>query len=691
MFSKQEILEYLSKNKKASYLEIAKALKINKNKNKEFSKYLSNLKKEGDIFFSFKNNYYYVPKFIGTYEVEIKTNINNKLFCFIDLNNQSIKVSIFDNSLHVLKNDLVSVNVYQEIDGEFYTGIIREIIKRKNEFIYVQVDDNLNILPLFFNQEIKLKINNKDKLKPNTFAKLKINKIEKDNLILDFDETLNDLNKPYADIDLIVDYFNVKKNFDNETINESLKIEDEVKNVKDFNRIDLTEKMIVTIDGEKTKDFDDAISVTKNEDGTYLLGVHIADVAYYVQENSSLDLEARQRGTSIYLINKVIPMLPEKLSNGICSLNPNVKRFTLTLEAKIDKNGFTLDHKIYPSMIESKYRLTYNQVANMENENFIKENKDLYSMLKHAYELSEILSRKKENEGYIDFEIEEPIIELDPKSGKTIAIKNRQRLSSEILIENFMVFANETVSKTIADLQIPSIYRVHEAPSIEKIDSLKSFLKAIGINDVKVKESDDPKDFQETVNELKKERFDNLVKMSLLRTMQKAEYSINNIGHFGLASHYYSHFTSPIRRYPDLLLHRIIWEVLIKKNHDYSIKRKELIDAIAKHSSKTEVVATDLERKTNDIKKAEFYESKINEIKEATIVSIVKFGMFVEFDDSTNSLIHISTITNNKDYEISNDLCRLMVNNKIYQVGQKIKVKITKISKFDGKIDSVLI
>ena len=492
------------------------------------------------------------------------------------------------------------------------------------------MDENLDIKPLFFNQDFEFQYDKKS-LEANTYVKFKIEKINRNSISLRLVKKLFSTNQPYADIDLIIEHANVDDFFSNEVIEESKLIPDEVENIDDFNRVDLTNQLIVTIDGEKTKDFDDAISVKKKDENIYVLGVHIADVAYYVKEDSQLDKEALRRGTSIYLIDKVIPMLPEKLSNGICSLNPNVNRFTLSLEVEIDKDGNILNKKIFPSLICSKYRLTYNQVANMENDLIIKNDSNLFNMLKNAYELSDILSKKKNEEGYIDFEIEEPIIELDPITKKAIAIKNRIRLSSEILIENFMVLANEVVSKTIADLQIPSIYRIHEAPDQEKIDNLKTFIKLLGIN-AKVKITKDPKDFQKTILDIKKYRFDNLIKMFLLRTMQKAKYSSDNIGHFGLASKYYSHFTSPIRRYPDLLLHRIIWEVLIKKNKNYSIKNKDKIEMIAKQSFDSEVKAVDLERKVYDVKKAEFYESKINNVEEATIASIHKFGMFVEFE-----------------------------------------------------------
>ncbi|WP_022935255.1 ribonuclease R [Mesomycoplasma moatsii] len=691
MFSKNEVIDYLLKTKRSSFLNIVKFLKIKAKDNQNFSKFLNELKNNGEIAYSRKNDDYFVPKLIGNFNSTLKINLKGSKFCFVNLENKEIKVLVFNDKLNLLKDDEININVYKDLDDDFYFGIPISVIKRKNEIIYAEIDENLELKPIYFSQNFIFKYD-KSLLKPRTFAKFKIEKYTKDILFLKLIKILSSIDKPYADIDLIVDYSNIEKDFNNLIIEETNKIPDEVENVNDFNRVDLTNQLIVTIDGEKTKDFDDAISVEKTSNNTYILGVHIADVAYYVKENSQIDLEARNRGTSIYLIDRVIPMLPEKLSNGICSLNPNVRRFTISVIAEIDVNGKILSKKLFPSMIESKYRLTYNQVANLDQNEIIKNNSKLYKMLIEAYELSEIIGKNKTAEGYIDFEIEEPIIELDKVTGKAIAIKSKERLSSEILIENFMVFANEVVSKMISDLKIPSIYRVHEAPDHEKIENLKSFIKILGIHDIRINQSDDPKVFQNMVNSLKKQRFDNLIKMALLRTMQKAKYSSYNIGHFGLASKYYSHFTSPIRRYPDLLLHRIIWEVLFKKNKKYSIDKESQIESIANNSSKLEIRAIDLERKVNDIKKAEFYSTLINQVKEAIIVSIQKFGMFIEFDDSTNSLVHISTIVADyKDYEISNDLCQLILKNKIYKIGQKVKAKILSVNKLEGKIDSIII
>ena len=691
----QKILEYLKNKKSSSFLDIVKFLNINPKYNRAFSDYLFQLKSNGTIAFSKKRNQYFIPKFIGNFDVELKVTGQGKYFAFAKLNdNLDIKVIIFNNHLNALKDDNININVYQDIDDpNFYFAIEVKINHRKTKFIYAEIDDNLDLKIISNNLNNYQIIYDKSSLEKNTYARFKIDKIEQNNIYLLIDKVLESISKPYSDINLLVDISGIKQTFSNEVLQEADLIPDQAKITNEFNRINLTSKLIVTIDGEKTKDFDDAILVEKNNEN-YILYVSIADVAYYVKEDSQIDLEARNRGCSVYLIDKVIPMLPEKLSNGICSLNPNENRYAITLEAEINKQGHIINKKIYPSIIKSKYRLTYNQVANKENDEIIKNDSELLNMLTIAYELSDIIGNNKYQEGYIDFEIEEPVIELDKTTGNVIAIKKRERLSSEILIENFMVFANEVVSKTIADLKVPSIYRIHECPDVEKVQNLNLFISSILPQEhYQLKQSNNPRDFQKFVNQIKEKRFDNLVKMFLLKTMQKAKYSSHNIGHFGLASQYYSHFTSPIRRYPDLLLHRIIWEVIFKGNKHYSEKKSHEIDQIALSSSNAEVIAVDLERKVMDMKKAEYYKNFVDKEISATIVSIQKFGFFVDLGDTSNALVHISTLEDAENYKISDDYYSLSneSKNKTFKIGQKVTIKIDSVAKLEGKINAFVI
>lgn len=691
MFDKDRIINVIKTNRNPSFHTLVKKMNISYQNNKSFSVFLNQMKKDGLIAFSKKQNFFYIPEFVGNFSSEISIRNNNDFgFVTFEQDNETKRAIIFSDYLkHSINGDLVNFNVYKDFDYDLqYFAIVKKIEKRKNKYLYGTINNDLVFEPINFSNKFIFKFDNKE-VKKNTYVKFEIKTVIKNDIYLELVKTISEIDIPYADVDLIIESANVDQVFNEKVIEEAKLIPEVVDDIKKDNRTDLTNELIVTIDGEKTKDFDDAISVQKTQNKTYVLGVHIADVAYYVKEGSEIDKQALSRATSIYLINKVIPMLPEKLSNGICSLNPNVNRYTLTLEAEIDEKGNVLKSKIFPSCINSKYRLTYNQVENYKTDLTIQKDNKLVKMIENAYELSNILSKVKENQGYIDFEIEEPLIELD-ENGKTKSIKSKQRLNSEILIENFMVLANEQVSKTISDLKIPSIYRVHEAPNEEKFMSLEEVIKTLKLKDIKITHSDNPKVFANTVREIKKQRFDNFIKITLLRTMQKAKYSSNNIGHFGLASEFYSHFTSPIRRYPDLALHRIIWEIIINKNQNYLKDLEGKIDLIAKISSQKEEEAVSVERKVNDVKKSEFYQSKMNVTLEGIIVSVQKFGIFVEFEDKTDVFVHSSNLIG-ENCSLNDKGTQIVCQNINYELGQKIKVKIISINKLEGKIDAKVV
>lgn len=690
MIDQNQLINFIKNNNHASFFQIVKKFNVKPNQNKKFTLFLNELKKQGIIRFSKKINGFYIPVLIASGITTIR--IINKDYGFINyqFNDEEIRAIVFKENFNTaIDGDEVKFKIFKDFEKpNLFFGIIEKIISRKHKYIYGYIDDKYDFIPVSFSKTLDF-IFPKDNLKKNVFVKYEIEKIENDKMFLQLIESYQNINEPFADINFIVKTMNIEECFNSEVIKESNLIPDEINGKTSDGRVDLTNLFVVTIDGEKTKDFDDAISVIKTEKNTYILGVHIADVAHYVKNNSAIDKQALERGTSIYLLNKVIPMLPEKLSNGICSLNPNVDRYTLTLESEIDSYGNVIWTKLYPSTINSKYRLTYNQVHNYKKDDEINKNIELKIMIENAYELSNILLKVKKEEGYIDFEIKDPIIELDEEN-KVKNIKILERLSSEILIENFMVFANERVSEIVNQKGLTSIYRVHEAPTEEKFNNLSSVLKTIGINNLKVSISDDPKTFANLVNEIKKERFDDFIKINLLRTMQKAKYSPINIGHFGLASKFYSHFTSPIRRYPDLVLHRIIWELIFKKNKDFEKEIKNKINYIANQSSIKEEEAVIVERKVNDIKKSEFYISKIGNVLKGTIVSIKKFGLFVEFADKVDALVSTSNISNNicvvneKETEI---ICGI----KKYKLGDVIEVEIIGISKMEGKIDAKIV
>ncbi|MGL4342993.1 MAG: ribonuclease R [Metamycoplasmataceae bacterium] len=679
-----DLKSFLEKNEDngTSYLELVKKFNVPVKSNKDFSSFLFELVKKNIIDRDRNNNYYFL-KLIGN--VETKIIITSKGFGLVEYKNEKFFISKHDLK-YSLNGDIVSANIYSY--GRYSKAIVNKVIKRnrdkliglifseKNEIHFKILNDNLNNKINVINYSVEYL---------DHFVEVKIKDIFVDSISVEIIKDLGDKNIPYSDINLFINASNVSSIFDKHVEDEAKEIPATVEKL-DEGRIDLRSKLIVTIDGEKTKDFDDAIFVEENDD-FFTIGIYIADVAYYVKDGSYIDLEAKKRGTSIYLIDKVIPMLPEILSNGICSLNPNVDRNVLALEVKMNKLGQIISSKTFPALINSKFRLTYNEVNNYDH-NWIAHEKELSMMLKKAFDASNIILKNKLKNGYIDFEIQEPQISLD-ENGKTNKISIRERGESEKMIENFMVLANEVIAKKIFDKKLPSLYRVHEYPSEEKINELQKIINFLKIP-IQLPRIENKKSFYDAISEFKKYRFDDLVKISLLRTMQKAKYSSNNIGHFGLASEYYSHFTSPIRRYPDLIIHRIIRELLFKNNHLYLESLKKSIENIANLTSEAEEQATNLERKITGMKLAQFYENKINQSFYSTIVSIKRFGFFVEFEDKVSALVAIENLIDGP-YEINKDETILFnKNNKKYNLGQKVKVRIINVDYLRQRIDAIV-
>lgn len=684
-----ELKDFIAEHLEVKFIDIAKKFRIPVDQNKNLTIFLNSKIKKGIIMQNIRKNFV-VPDVIERLITTIK--INPRGFGFIDIPDKD-SVFISPNNINTaMDGDEVEVIVMNDpVKQNSLIGSVINIIKRKTNFLYGYIKQNgeyFDFVPINTKMKNRFKFVNKELLEKDIFVKTEVQSVDNNYIYIKIIKVISKMNKPYADINFLLESMEINDSFNSATLSESKSIPSKVENITEFNRVDLRENLIVTIDGESTKDFDDAINVIKLENGNYKLGVYIADVAYYVKEDSEIDKEAFSRATSIYLIDKVIPMLPESLSNGICSLNPKVDRFVIALEMEINQYGKVIKHKIFPAIINSKYRLTYNQVENFKNDEVIKNDLNLTKMLENSYNLSNIISNKKIEEGYIDFEIEEPIIKLDD-NGITKSISVKKRKSSEILIENFMVIANETVSKIVSDLKVPSIYRVHKSPTIEKIQLFQEIINILKIN-VKIPLTHKPIVFSKAIREIKEIRFDDLIKISLLRTMQKAKYESTNIGHFGLASEYYSHFTSPIRRYPDLILHRIIWEIIFKKNFDYSKIIESKINLICSKSSEQEENAVKIERLIMDVKKSEFYESKIGSIQKGLIVSIKKFGIFVDFEDKVCGFVHITNIPNGP-YNMSNSELQLYNDNYKYTVGDIVDVKIISISKLEGKIDGIII
>lgn len=456
------------------------------------------------------------------------------------------------------------------------------------------------------------------------------------------------------------------------------------------NRVDLTNRLIVTIDGADAKDLDDAIDVEIKEDGTFHLGVHIADVSHYVTKNNLLDLEAQKRGTSVYLTDYVIPMLPHALSNGICSLNEQVLRLTMTCEMQIDANGQVIDYDIFPSYIQSARRLTYTQV----NELFEKNQSirpDIDAMLHKAKQLARILRKDMSDRGYLDLDINEAQILVDTQ-GKPTDVVLRTRGDGEKLIEDFMIKANETVASHIYYQQIPFLYRVHDRPQLKKMSLFASLIEPLGYRIKKDKTGIHPKELQQLLSRIQQPLEKDIIASLMLRSLAKAKYDTHNIGHFGLASQCYTHFTSPIRRYPDLLVHRYLKVYAQpKQNLNYDAIYQELT-AFGLSTSIQERRAIELERDVNDMKMAEFMETKIGEIFEGRVNAILKTGFFVELPNTIEGFIRYEDLGD--DYYEFDEKRMIALGNstkKMIKLGDASLIKVKAASKKTGTIDFSLV
>lgn len=444
-----------------------------------------------------------------------------------------------------------------------------------------------------------------------------------------------------------------------------------------YGREDLRDVVMVTIDGEDAKDLDDAVSLTKDEE-FYHLGVHIADVSNYVQYNSALDKEALKRGTSVYLADRVIPMLPQKLSNGICSLNAGEDRLALSCLMDIDKKGRVVSHRIVESVIHVKERMSYTNVKKIllqEDEELEKRYEELLPMFFQMKELSELLRNRRKKRGAIDFDFPESKLVLDEK-GKVVDIYPYEQNIATRLIEDFMLAANETVAEEYCMLGLPFVYRTHENPDMEKMETVLEMVHQAGIKVKKGKETISPKEVQKILKELEGMECEPFFARLILRSMKQAKYTVEDTGHFGLAAKYYCHFTSPIRRYPDLQIHRIIKETLRGKMTEAKIQHyKGILEEVARQSSAMERRAEEVERETIKMKKAEYMKQHIGEAFEGTVSGVTEWGFYVELDNTVEGLVHVNSLTDDY-YTFDKDRYCLVgdMTGRAYRMGQRVKV-----------------
>jgi len=694
---KQTILDYLKQEegKKYSIKELSKNLAFTSTDDyKELAKTINALEEQALIIANSKNKYTLIE--FTPYEKGI-LDVKDKGFGFLKIDDSD------DDDIYVPKNKIQGAMNNDHVlvlvdkspkglrkEGEVirvlarnYTHIIGTVVKRGKHFNLISDDKSI---------KMDIEIKETDLNGAKVFDKVKAlitNYAFNNRMQCRVIEVIGNINDSGVDVLSKILKHNVDPVFPEEVIQYAAQFKT-LEAAEYDNREDYRDRMIITIDGDDAKDFDDAIEVYKKDNGNYYLGVHIADVSYYVHEHSVLDQEALNRATSIYLVDRVIPMLPENLSNNLCSLMPDVDRFAMSCEMEIDSKGSVKSHRIFPSVINSKARMTYNKANDIlaGDEKLSKEYDFLGDMFQDSLELSKILNKKRNRMGSINFETDEPYIKLD-QNGKAIDVLLRERGQSERIIEEFMLIANQTVAAHVFWMELPFIYRVHEAPKAEKLEKLLTMANALGFK-VKGKSEISHKELQKLLQKVENTTSEKGMNLMMLRSMQKAIYTKENIGHFGLAFEHYTHFTSPIRRYPDLMVHRMLREYYFNNNKDTKMMMHfdQILDDVAKQSSEKERNAVMLEREVLDMKKAEYMAPFIGETFEGYISGVTSFGLYVSLPNTVEGLVHITELDDDF-YEFDEDLMFLIGRHqkKMYRLGAKVKVKLTSVNIFDGEID----
>lgn len=694
---KDSILEVLKKSDKAlSVHEIEDILGLSTvDELKNLLKDLNDLEDNLSVYRTNKNNYMLfnnshlkIGKLIGNKKGYGFVDIEGDEDVFISASNMNgaihgdrVIVEIISKKGLDLEGRIVKIvdRKFKQMVGEFYysNGIPKIKLDEQKLNIDIVIDKN-KTLGAMDGHKVLIKI--REKLHGNCY-KAEVMKI------------LGHKNDPGVDILSIVNKYGINDTFSDEVMEEVDKLPNEVSEEEMVGRRDLRNACIFTIDGDDTKDIDDAISIDILDNTNYKLGVHIADVSYYVKENSKIDEEAYDRGTSVYLADRVIPMLPHKLSNGICSLNPGVDRLAVTCEMEINHKGEVVSYDIYESVIRSKKQMTYKCVNKILEENIVPEGYEPFvDSLNKMLELSKILRAYKTKRGCIDFNIEEAKIVVNDK-GEAIDVVLRNRGVGEKMIEDFMIAANETVASCVYFMDLPFVYRVHGEPNEEKINNFLKFISILGYKvNGNIKEIT-PKEMQKLLGQLSEKKEFSILSRLLLRSMQKAVYDKNNIGHFGIASKCYTHFTSPIRRYPDTTVHRLLRTYLFKHkiDNDTIDYWNNKLPFLTEHSSNKERDSIECEREVDDMKKAEYMEKHIGEEYDGMISSIMSFGIFVELPNSVEGLIKIDDLTDDTYiFDEATFSLRGKKNKRGYRLGDNIRIKVKAANKEAKTVDFVI-
>lgn len=694
---KELILKILNDvdTRKVSMNDLKEILKISTSSDfKELVKTMNDLTKEATVIES-KGHEYSLTRY--TDFVVGHLDLKEKGFGFvIPLDTQGDDIFISRDSINGAMNlDKVLVYVSRNRSGTRPEGEIRRVIERKYTHIIgtLQYRDGMGYIisdDKTIKQNIVVRKENYNGARKFDKVRVRIvNYAYKGKIECVVTEVIGNINSKGVDIISKILKYNIDPIFSDLVIKEANRF-DKV-NKEDYDgRRDLREEKIITIDGDDSKDFDDAVIVKKLDNGNYHLGVSIADVSHYVTKGSILDQEAYKRGTSVYLPGRVVPMLPENLSNNICSLKPGVDRLTISCDMEIDNSGKVIKYEIYPSVIKSYKRMTYSKINNIfdGDKDLNNEYIDLIEMFYDMRNLAKVLKKKRDKIGSINFETDEAYIILDD-NGKAVDVIIRDRGISENIIEEFMLKANQVVAEHIHWLNLPFIYRVHDKPTAEKLHRLLTMSHALGF-DVKGKNEISNFELQKLLANVKDTPAEKGINLLMLRSMQKAIYSENNLGHYGLAFEYYTHFTSPIRRYPDLIVHRLLREYLFIGNQSTDVidYYQEYMPSIAVQASKTERTAVLLEREVVDMKKAEYITKFINKVFDGIISSVTGFGLYVTLPNTVEGLVHISELRD--DYYIYDENLMILIGerkHRIFRVGDQVQVKVMNTHISDGDID----
>jgi len=670
---------------------------------KELVKTLNELEYAGQLVRTRKNRFG-LPEKMNL--IRGKIEMNKKGFAFLipeDENEQDIYIHSSDLS-SAMNNDMVIVRIEKKgARDNRPEGVVIRILERANQQIVGTFEDS---------HEFGFVVPDDQRIPNDIFIPKNKTKgaVTGHKVIVDISnypegrksaegevvQILGHKNDPGVDILSIIYKHGIKMDFSDDVLDQAERTPDAISEEDVTGRRDLRGEMIVTIDGADAKDLDDAVRVEKLDNGIFLLGVYIADVTHYVTEGSAIDKEAHERGTSVYLVDRVIPMIPHRLSNGICSLNKGEDRLAIGCEMEVDKRGIVVAHEIFEAVIRTAERMTYKDVNKIlvdKDEATRKKFEALVPGFERMEELAAILRKKRMKRGAIDFDFKEAQVLVD-EEGKATDVVIRERSTGERLIEEFMLCANETVAEHFHWMDVPFIHRIHESPDEAKLEHFFEFLAGLGYvvkgtaNDVH------PLELQKVLERVKGKKEEMVISKLMLRSMKQAKYDPASVGHFGLSTEFYTHFTSPIRRYPDFTVHRLIRTYLLHGDlTDKTLRKwKKHLPDIAKHTSEMERAAVDTEREVDDLKKAEYMSDKIGEEYTGIISSVTSFGLFVELENTVEGLVHVSYMID--DYYHFSERHHALIGEmtgKVYRIGEEVNVKVTNVNIDEHSIDFVLV